>query len=327
MDPMAATIGNAFPLTDRELADYEENGFVVLRGVVPEGARAPVVEAMERAVEKMARVWKDEGLIEDSCDDLPFEKRWAALRQQVPPKRPVSWRRVLVCPGVYELWQRPEILGRVRSIVGDEVYAHGIWNGRPREPGTAATQKINWHQDAHYYTSWEPGDGKLVSCWMPMVHVDERSGCLQFLAGSNRGGLAPRVRDPNMLFTVESSSIEPYTAVSVPTDPGDLIIFSDTTLHQALDNEADYVRWSIDIRFGEPTDGIVSKTPRGYYCFSAADPTRVESYETWAKRYEYSLEELLEELEQRRDSPPRGPIDPDEAAKALGISRAELEVF
>jgi phytanoyl-CoA hydroxylase len=312
-------------LTAHELASYEEKGFVVLRGVVPEDARQAVTEAMTRAVEKMARAWKDEGLISDSCDELPFETRWAALRQQVPPKFPVSWRRILVSRGVYELWQRPEILGRARRIIGDEVYAHGIWNGRPREPGTAGTQKVDWHQDAHYYKNWNQTDGKLISCWMPLVPVDERSGCLEFLPGSHRSGILDRVIGDNGLFTVPRSALEGYAPVSVPAEPGDLIIFSDTTVHQALDNVADYVRWSIDIRFGEPTPEIISKTHNGYYCFSAADPSRVESYETWAQRHEYTYEELLDKLETRASS--REPVSVDAVAKALGVSRAELDAF
>jgi hypothetical protein len=318
-------MNNDHPLTDEELGIYADTGFVVVRGAVPEDARQQVIGAMQQAVEKMARSWKDEGFLSDTCDNLPFATRWAALRRQVPPKYPVSWRRILVCSGVYQLWQRPEILGRARSVLGNEVYAHGIWNGRPREPGTASTQRVHWHQDAHYYKDWAPSDGKLVSCWMPLVPVDERSGCLQFLPGSQRGGRLERVKASNGLFMVPEQLLEGYEPVSVPGAPGDLIIFSDTTVHRALDNVSDYVRWSFDIRFGQATPEIISKSNTGYYCFSAADPARVESCATWLKRHEYTYEELLDMLETRASSTER--VTADDAARALGVTRTELDAF
>jgi hypothetical protein len=297
----------------------------VLRGVVTEAARRPIVEAMERAVEQVARSWRDEGLISETFADLPFATRWAALRKQVPPRMAVSWRRILVCRGIYELWQDEQILGRARSLIGEEVYAHGIWNGRPREPGTGDVQRVDWHQDAHYYKSWDPEDGKLVSCWMPLVPVDERSGCLQFLPGSQRRGRLDRIEGPNKLFTIPAGEIDAAGAVSVPADPGDLIFFSDTTVHRALDNVSDYVRWSFDIRFGEPTPEIVAKSPTGYRCFSATDPGLVEPYETWASRHDYTYEDLLAQLETRISS--SAPVSADEAARKLGISRVELDAF
>jgi hypothetical protein len=160
---------------------------------------------------------------------------------------------------------------------------------------------------------------------MPLVPVDERSGCLQFLPGSQRRGRLERIQGPNKLFTIAEGEIDGAGAVSVPAEPGDLIFFSDTTVHRSLDNVSDYVRWSFDIRFGEPTPAIVEKSPTGYRCFSATDPGLVEPYETWAARHDYSYEDLLAQLETRVSS--SVPQSADEAARNLGISRVELDAF
>lgn len=319
---MTTTATHAHALTDAQVAEFEQNGFLILRDVVPADVRDGVQSIFEGVVDRLATTWHEEGLIGSTYPDLSFEKRFAAVRAELPARFPTSWRKALVSPAVYDLWQRPELLGPIRSLLGDEVYAHGVWNGRPREPHTSV-QKILWHQDAHYYKGWDKTDGKLISMWMPLVPVEARSGCLQMIPGSQNLGYVPRIRGSNNLWTVDDAVLADKPVTTAVMNPGDALLFTDLTLHQALPNEADFVRWSIDIRFGTATPAIISKTPRGYYAFSAEDPSRVESFETWQKRYDYSEVGLEAELENLDDSP----ADIDEVARQLQISRSELEVF
>jgi ectoine hydroxylase-related dioxygenase (phytanoyl-CoA dioxygenase family) len=314
-------VSHPHALSAEQLADYDRDGYLVLRGVLPPTVLDQLRAVFTATVDRLAAQWKAEGLIEDAHQELPFETRFAALRTQNPARFATSWRKTLIDPAVYQLWQLPELVGPVRSLLGDELYAHGVWNGRPREPHDPI-QKVLWHQDAHYYKNWDPTDGGLVSVWMPLVPVDAESGCLEMAAGSHRSGWIERHRGFNRLFTVADEALEGTDQRAISMQPGDVLMFSDTTLHQALHNTSDRVRWSIDIRFGQATPEIISKTPRGYYCFSASDPGRVESYDTWVDRYDYSKVGLDAEIEDLDTT-----VDLDDAAKAMGISRSELEVF
>lgn len=303
-------------LTPEQQERYGRDGYLLLRQVVP----AETVDRLRRrfmsVVDRFAEEWHAEGLIDDLHDEEDFAHRWAILRAKLPSKVTAVWRSVLVSQEVYGLWQEPAILGPVRSIVGDEVYANGIWNGRPREPGSWDVQRVTWHQDAAYYPEWDPTDGPLVTCWTPLVPVDERSGCLQVVPGSHERGYVPFERSENGIRAVPQQYLagvdNPFSAVM---NPGDLLMFQPTILHQALDNRSDYTRWSIDLRFGPATPEIIAKSGGGYYCFSASAPALVESFDTWAARYEKErAEEAAEaELEAR--------------ARALGVSKLELEAF
>ena len=309
-------------LSDDEREQFLRDGYLVRRGVLDDARLEPLRQVFSRTVDQLARRWQDEGFVSDLHEDLPFDRRFAAIRAQLPAKFPTSWRRVLVSPEVYALWQQPELLGIARSVVGDEVYAHGVWNGRPREPHNHV-QKVLWHQDAHYYKAWDPTDGRLLTMWMPLVPVDAESGCLEVAPRSHTRGWIERTHGYNGLFTVPDHVLADFQGVAVNMDPGDVLIFSDTTLHQSLDNTSDRVRWSIDIRFAEATGEVISKTPRGYWCFSASDPARVESYEEWASRYDYDRVGLDAELENAKFEG----IDLDRLARKLQISRTEFEVF
>ena len=227
-------------------------------------------------------------------------------------------------PTVFALWTATRTAGRRRGRwSATRCTPTACGTGGPREPNTAI-QKILWHQDAHYYKGWDDNDGELVSVWQPLVPADERAGCFQLAVGSHRAGYFERLRGFNSLYTVPDETLAGYDIYTAEMNPGDVLLFSDLTLHQGLDNNSDYVRWSIDIRYGTATPEIISKTPRGYYCFSAEDPSRVEDYDTWVARYNYDEVGLDAEVEtdgsQRYD-------DLDGIAKALGISRANSRPF
>jgi len=307
-------------VTSDEIATYERDGFLIRRGVIDKETLAGLQRVFEDAADRLADSWIEAGVITDAAKDYPFDQRWNVLRAQLPALYATAWRRILVSPEVYALWQHPELLETAHALVGRDLIAHSIWNGRPRDSGGHDTQRIHWHQDAHYYKQWDKADGNLMSCWLPLVPVDADSGCLEMGPGSHKQGLVPQVPSVNGLRTVadEHVPVQPFTAAM---EPGDVLFFTDLTLHHALDNTAGRVRWSIDIRFGEATEPVIRKSGRGYIV-SHTDASRVESFETWAKRYKYTLDELNEEL----GSDFRG-VDAEATAKAMGTSKLDLESY
>lgn len=278
-------------LTREEKDHFEEQGYLLLRGVLPSPTLASLREVFERAVEQQAQEWFEAGDITDKAEGLPFETRYARLREQVPTTFSNSWKRILVSRAVYRLWQQPELVSIMRSLIGDELYAHGTWNGRPRPPRQPIAT-IDWHQDAHYYPRFERSDQPLISAWMPLVPVDETAGCLQVLPHSHQRGLLRAVKiERNGLVGVTDEDIAGLPPFSCVMEPGDVLLFSALTVHRALENHSDYVRWSIDIRYCDATNqAAVDKASHGYYCYNAEDPSRVESFETWAAQYDYEGE-------------------------------------
>lgn len=298
-------------MTRDERERFDRDGYVVVRGVVEASALAAVRDACTSAVDDIAAQWHDAGLLEDVFADEPFETRWAKMRSAVPPKLPTSWRQVLAGPGVYSLWQTPAVLDRARDLLGDELYAHGVWNGRPREPGTEV-QRIGWHQDAHYYKDWKAEDPMLLSVWMPLVPVTADMGALQFLPGTQDPRTAlPTQRGANNLIEIVPEALPEGDPVTIECEPGDAVFFTDTTVHQALPNRSEVVRWSIDIRYGPATDDIIAKGSRGYVCAST-DPDRVEDVDTWLRRYAAGGEYEA---------------GADGIAEVLGVHRTEVTTF
>jgi hypothetical protein len=307
-------------VTADERQAYERDGYLIRRGVLSGTVLEGVRSVFAAAVDRLATAFVEDGLIQDAAEGVDFDHRWARIREQLPAKYPTAWRRILASPEVYALWQEPVLVELAADLFGDELLAHSIWNGRPRDPGGQDVQRIDWHQDAHYYKAWDAADGGLMSVWIPLVPVDASNGCLQVMPRSQTLGLLPQIRGANGLRTVPDDCLQ-GEPVTLEMEPGDVFYFSDLTLHRALDNSSDRVRWSIDIRFGENTQAIASKSFRGYVCRSA-DPTRVEDFATWIARYDYDLASLAEELGTNHSG-----LDDDTVAAVLGTSKLELEAY
>jgi hypothetical protein len=177
---------------------FWRDGYVILRGLldptVYEHARSLSGRTVQRKFQSQVLPLRPAA---DPHDNAPLEERWARVARELVADVGVdsdnastvvkagTWgRHDMLDPCVYELLARPELLDVVRAILGPELTANGDWWFRP-----AVSEKIGvhwgypYHQDSYFYGgSVKPGDCQIVSLWLPLVDVDERSGCLQCAA-------------------------------------------------------------------------------------------------------------------------------------------------
>ena len=73
-------------------------------------------------------------------------------------------------------------------------------------------------------------------------------------------------------------------------------MFTELLHHRSVDNLSDNTRWSLDVRFFDATNEALAAKEKeryrgsGYYCHSGSNPSRVDSYDTWAASYDYEGE-------------------------------------
>ncbi|MBP2471933.1 ectoine hydroxylase-related dioxygenase (phytanoyl-CoA dioxygenase family) [Crossiella equi] len=268
-------------LTEEQLASYQREGWLLLKDVVSQSARDRVAALFQRVVADYAGELLAAGELSRSYAELPFDKRWAAIRAEVPSARPVVWRRVLIDPAVHELWFEPGLLGAAQSLLGPEIRAYHLFNGRPREPNDPA-QTIHWHQDAFNCEEWEEADSRILTFWVPLVPVDTTSGCLCVVPGSHHRGLLPQHTDEfGITGLAEETELD---GLPVPMEPGDALLFNELVLHRSLDNTSDRVRWSIDIRYSADSEAHQRKAPGGFRVSSAHGAA--ETFEEWAAKWD-----------------------------------------
>ena len=90
-------------------------------------------------------------------------------------------------------------------------------------------QEFPWHQD-NGYTYIEPQ--QYITCWTPLVDVDEENGCPWVAPGIHKLGTLSHWQTPIGLKCIE----QPDNPIPVPAKAGDLIVFSSLTPHRTGPN-------------------------------------------------------------------------------------------
>ncbi|MBI4530165.1 MAG: phytanoyl-CoA dioxygenase family protein [Candidatus Latescibacteria bacterium] len=147
----------------------------------------------------------------------------------------------------------PRILDGVEALIGPDVLA--LQTMLFYNPSGTGGQ--GWHQDAYYITTYPD---TLIGTWLALDRVDEESGCLWVVPGSNhepiypdgnRGSLIHAEGAIGDLETIENASnlddevntlsqvVAKYPPpIPVVVDPGDVIFFHPHLLHRSHPNQS-----------------------------------------------------------------------------------------
>ncbi len=102
------------------------------------------------------------------------------------------------------------------------------------------------HQDGIYNYGID-----FVTCWVPLMDIDDEVGGLAVVPGSHKGSLYPPdvFKDPDKRIGIPVGAI-PDSAWRRPDyKVGDLLMFHSMTAHAGLPNRSGKLRLSMDIRF------------------------------------------------------------------------------
>jgi len=289
-------------LSQSQVAEYEQEGFVVLPNYLDEDDLAPAREAMSATVDLIATDLMEAGLIKDPLVSEPFETRLAQLFDGLDDRHFLKfgrgWRDRL--PGYFQLMSNQKVLDGIESLIGPEIFSNPVYNVRPKVPKVAAGA-VPWHQDKSYW----PGasSSPVITAWIPMVDATMENGCLHVI---------PRTQHEAVhCHHAETYSGTGYTEIdetalrsqlrrrveALPVRAGTVILFNDRFIHSSTPNLSEHVRWSLDLRY-QPTDQDPLKDHGiGFLARSALRPEAVATVEDWlAQRTERGEPNVLVSL-------------------------------
>ena len=237
-------------LTREQRAQYDEQGFVRLRGFTgPE-----VCDRMLERVVALARAHA--GGDRDAPGLVLPEANLAGSGGN--PEDLVSKIFRLHRDGVFAAFAAdPRVTGSLVDLVGPRLDCFlsqfifknpGAW-GQP------------WHQDSFYF-AFEPAR-PIVGAWLAVTEATLENGCLHVLPGSHREPVHEHVPDrrPNAnLGYVEIVDHDMAAAEPVLMDPGDLLLFDSHLMHRSTDNESAGIRAAMVFHYA--ATGTVDSGPR-----------------------------------------------------------------
>jgi hypothetical protein len=209
-------------LTSEEVDSFHENGWVMVKGLVPKDL---IEGLLERAKERMG---------EDG--ELSGQRRGANYE-------------MLLGPAYQDPWIRSFSYSREMARV-----ASSLVNNRPvrffndlfmaKLPASRDGGRTPWHQDLPYQPLDRAG---CVVIWLPLVDCPAEMGTMRFLNGSHRAGLIGRFvsGDEHTDAIATYPELVDQYPMSEPIDleVGDATIHHMQTVHYAPPNGTNSLRW------------------------------------------------------------------------------------
>lgn len=258
-------------LSTQELAQFNEQGYLVKPGIYSQDDLLPLKSALTAAIHQKARELQDEGALEDIFEDEPFGRRLAKIYISNPEAGNLITQHIMGKGGggfhgeaMLQCIRHEPLLSCIESLVGADIIGSSVYRIRPKLPGWARGE-VPWHQDSGY-TLAHCDQHLVVTCWVPLVDVSEANGCLHVIPLAHKEGILHHYTGGHAGFLeVPQDELPTINPIPLPMKAGDVLLLTNLTPHASFANTTDEVRWSIDLRYqGTEVPNNVDEDPADY---------------------------------------------------------------
>lgn len=149
---------------------------------------------------------------------------------------------------LHQIAYEEKLQALLSSLLGDKIFPHPRKMVRISYPFSMNPKDLTpAHQDIFYVR----GEPDTFTVWIPLGNYTFKKGGLQVATGSHQFGLYPTRSNDEGRFNCTAAEIglEQLDWRCTDYEIGDVLIMHSLTLHQAIKNESDEFRISLDCRF------------------------------------------------------------------------------
>lgn len=228
-----------------------EDGYLFVRGLLPDevvgGVRAGVFDALGGAG------W----LAPEATVAAPVPTP-AAVREGAPGYLD-AYAGIQRLQAFHELAHHERLTGLLAGVLDEPLLVH------PRKIARTSLPRDDEYTPPHQDYRLIQGSVDTLTCWVPLGDCPVALGGLRVLEGSHAGGLREVVpgRGPGGL-RVDVDDADPGWRT---TDyrAGDVLVFTSLTVHGALRNDRDHLRFSADFRYQSLREPVASESLEPHY--------------------------------------------------------------
>ena len=287
-------------LNAEQRAAYDEDGFVVLRGLLdPTRDLDPVLVEYAGVLDELAQKLFAADKITSLYEELPFGRR---LSQIYLETRTVfaghfdctlsmvgvaADSPILVGPAVFDLLCNGRLLDVLEDLFGGEIYSNPVQHVRIKPPekylpmvhvdeksgrvagfGVGATP---WHQDNGVVLPIAD-ETEMITVWVAVTDATVENGCLEVLRGSHREGLLPHCPSDGLGLSIPDQELDLDRVITCPMQRGDVLFMHRRTCHSSLPNRSEDVRISYDLRYNPTGQATGREIFPGFVARSRTNP-------------------------------------------------------
>ena len=246
-------------LSDKQLAQYFDDGFLIVEDVFTKEELQPVLDDFAAMVDLWADRLYADGKITDKHAGEDVYTRLASLEKEWPNAAALIHWRARMQPALSMIWASDKLLDMVEQFIGPDIVGHPIVGIRTKTPNTALMTPP-WHQDAAYLIEGSEGTFQPTA-WIPFVGATAENGTLQVICGSHKLGRVlphhlPVGHEKSWYLYIKDEDLPEAEIVTCEMNKGSVLWHRNTIIHRSTENHSDKVRWSVDLRYqrpGEPT--------------------------------------------------------------------------
>lgn len=201
-------------------ADYQRDGFVVIRGFLPPEDFQSLMQNLSRYIRDVVPHLPDGDAFYDDRSRPETLKQLARIEQDP----------------FFAAWtEHPLWTSTARAILGEEVLFQGVeWFNKP----AGTNHPTPAHQD-NYYFCLRPC--QVLTMWLALDDIDDENGCLRYVRGSHLRGIRPHGRTKTLGFSqgiLDFGEADLAEEVAVHARPNDLLVHHGETIHRADPNRS-----------------------------------------------------------------------------------------
>lgn len=235
------TVDECGILSESDRKFFEENGFFVVKGLIPEENIQKYAERFQQICNKEVDVPHMTVMKDVSSTNVARSERTINKIQDF-----------MFDPVLFQYCEDPKILKYAEAFVGKNIMAmHTMLINKPPDSGKK-TSRHPLHQDLHYFP-FRPAD-RIVASWTAMQRVTRENGCLVVLPGSHKGELLkhgyPKWEGGVNKMYHGIQEIDPnIPKVYLEMDSGDTVFFHPLLIHGSGTNTSPRFRKAISCHF------------------------------------------------------------------------------
>jgi len=267
-------------LTEAQWADYERDGFVVLRGLLPAGElaalNARLGDIMSGAVQYGDRLLMqlDPAAAAAAAGTAAEADAYAAANVAVAGQTrgfkgaSRAYRKIgeaecgLECDDLFLAAMRRPLFRRVCDRVYGAHAGVGVYRAmvmsKPAGPDGGGSP-LPWHQDGGDW--WALDRDPLVFAWIALSDATRENGAVQVVRGSHRRGLLSRRGHTLSAEDVARVVADGRDVVDVELAPGDAFLCHNWTVHRSGTNSTDSARCGFSANFVDLRTRVLDPLP------------------------------------------------------------------
>ena len=251
---------------------FFKHGYLIKKDVFKPEDLDPVIKTIDDLIDKKAHELQKQGKLDVMHQDQSFEYRLNKLYETSPDCFP-EFMNVLRGEGggafagqsMLDTIRNPKLVDCIENLVGPDIIGSSVFRIRPKCSNFSGGE-VCWHQDSGYLQP-HCDDELIVTCWIPLLDVNDEMGCLYVIPDSHKGPVLDHYTGGNAHFLIiPDNELPNKEPICCEMPVGSVLFMTNKTPHASFENKSNKVRWSLDLRYQAYTvpnniDGFYEQYP------------------------------------------------------------------